>query len=248
MARLSQASYERREDAAHAIRREGWSLVKWIDVGPTEGFVAFRPGGEVVVAFRGTSERADVLTDLRAHKVDARPWWHSGRVHAGFAAAADLAWPSVEGALRTLGRDCGALSVWFTGHSLGGALATLMAARAFRAGRGILMGLVTFGCPRVGDRGFARSLGRALEGCVARYVNNSDIVPRLLWLTYVHVAATLYLTHRGALVHAPGFWWALWDRVLGRLSARLLNPFCWKTDGLRDHAIGAYRAALEATP
>ena len=54
------------------------------------------------------------------------------------------------------------LAIWVTGHSLGGALATLMAAEILRridAGAPLeLRGVYTFGSPRVGDRAFRARL------------------------------------------------------------------------------------------
>ncbi|MCA9453043.1 MAG: hypothetical protein KC584_10520, partial [Nitrospira sp.] len=58
---------------------------------------------------------------------------------------------------------------WFTGHSLGAALATLAADRY-----GDVQGLYTFGSPLVGDEGFARDF--YVSGY--RFVNNNDVVAR----------------------------------------------------------------------
>ncbi|MBL4845162.1 MAG: lipase family protein [Planctomycetes bacterium] len=92
-----------------------------------------------------------------------------GQVHGGFKAAFDSIWPDVEQYLKTAPSD-----VWFTGHSLGGAVATLAAARHGSSAR-----LYTYGSPRVGTPAFrpacinwrfaARTPARSTEPARARY-------------------------------------------------------------------------------
>jgi pimeloyl-ACP methyl ester carboxylesterase len=65
--------------------------------------------------------------------------------------------------------------VWFTGHSLGGAAATLAAYRY----REVAGGLYTFGSPLVGNERFARALTGALGARSVRYVNDHDVVTRV---------------------------------------------------------------------
>lgn len=72
--------------------------------------------------------------------------------------ARGLAWR-----LEELGRT---RSVWFTGHSLGAALATL-AADLFEPARGVC----TLGSPRVGDVAFATLFDARFRQRSARYVN-----------------------------------------------------------------------------
>jgi triacylglycerol lipase len=147
----------------------------------TDCYVVSRPDW-VAVAFRGTEsdEWPDILTDARFVQVP----WETGKVHAGFAAAISDIWPALSDALKiaAVGR-----TVWFCGHSLGAALATLAADR-FAGTRGVC----TFGSPRVGDSEFARSFTDRFAGRSLRYVNDHDIVthvppPVLLPLIYQHV-------------------------------------------------------------
>jgi len=63
--------------------------------------------------------------------------------------------------------------LYITGHSLGGAMATICASRM--VARGIVVsGLYTFGSPRVGDAEFVAHLGTTHF----RFVNNNDIVTK----------------------------------------------------------------------
>ena len=114
-----------------------------------------------VLVFRGTEqEPKDFIADL---EVGLPPFEQAEiGVHAGFRKALDSVWNEVHAALSEL--DC---PVFYTGHSLGAALATLAAAR--RAPRAVY----TFGSPRVGNRVFVESLARVP---VYRIVDDEDLV------------------------------------------------------------------------
>lgn len=152
----------------------------------TRGFIA-SGDGFAIVAFTGT-EIADphqlpwnTLTDL-----DLRPAaGAAGSVHHGFDAAFRAVCCQVETVLGTVAGS-GRRSVWFTGHSLGAAIATLAAVHwqgsASKA-------LYTFGSPRVGDRTFAARASDAVPSY--RFVHAQDIVarvpPELPSFDYSHV-------------------------------------------------------------
>jgi hypothetical protein len=131
----------------------------------TDAYVAWNDEA-VIVAFRGTEpdHLEDYLTDANLALVKG----DSGHVHLGFKLALEAVWPPLMEALGPLenGR-----SVWFCGHSLGAALATLAAAKYGRT-----TGACTLGSPRVGDPEFAGSLDAKLSGGMQRFVNNHDIV------------------------------------------------------------------------
>ncbi len=118
-----------------------------------------------VVAFRGTDK--DDPTDL-AHDFNARPEsWKQQRskVHTGFAEALAEVEADVLAALQAM--RC---RVFFTGHSLGAAMATLLA--SLRPPDS----LYTFGSPRVGDAAFVATLDHLDNH---RYVDCCDIVTRV---------------------------------------------------------------------
>ena len=143
----------------------------------TQGFVAVRRAGDemdiAVVSFRGTENVQDWMTNLRYSMapVDSLPPVaneSAARVHRGFRDAfmsvkdqIDRYLPCAEG-----------LPIFITGHSLGGALATLGAAHLSGWG---LAGCYTFGAPRVGNKAFASSLRTP----VYRVVNPGDPVPHV---------------------------------------------------------------------
>ncbi|WP_437602159.1 lipase family protein [Sorangium sp. So ce590] len=75
-------------------------------------------------------------------------------------------------------------ALYITGHSLGGALAVLTAARIYTDSnieqlRDVLRGVYTFGQPMVGNRTFARMIGKKFESKLFRHIYRKDIVPRL---------------------------------------------------------------------
>lgn len=154
------------------LRAHGWREAHCLARDSSRaGFFVHDEMGVAVLAFRGTLDPADVVSDAqflatcwRRHDAGR------GHVHSGFKAALNRIWTEVEAVLRAA-----TVPVVFTGHSLGGALAMLAAARAGR--RDDLprpAALYTFGAPRTGDAAFAAELA-GLFHC--RVVNERDLVP-----------------------------------------------------------------------
>lgn len=141
--------------------------------------------GEVaLIAFRGTSNPGQWLRDVRFIPIESE--W--GRVHAGFKGGIEIAEPDLV-AFEKAAVD--AKHVWVTGHSLGGALAVMAAAHLKR--RGISAALYTYGQPRVGLSGFADRFEQELSDKLIRFVNQSDIVPR--------VPPGIFYRHMGMVKH-----------------------------------------------
>ena len=129
-----------------------------------------------IVAVRGTTaDPADWLRDLSAmpaHDPDI------GLCHAGFLAGARALAAQVASSRADL---CGAV---LTGHSMGGAIAILLAG-LLRARGTWLRAVVTFGAPRCGSW----TLRRALRDLPLRlYRNGDDPVPDVPWVPalYLH--------------------------------------------------------------
>ncbi|MAE65558.1 MAG: hypothetical protein CMJ18_14910 [Phycisphaeraceae bacterium] len=115
------------------------------------------------LVFRGTDSLGDWSTNLNAVPVD---WPDGGRVHRGFLAALDRVWSEVVALL-----DASEGPLFIAGHSLGGALATLSAARLRPRAA------YTFGSPRVGDAAFGAALAeRGVTQRLFRIVKDRDVV------------------------------------------------------------------------
>jgi predicted lipase len=107
-------------------------------------------------------------------------------VHSGFLTAYDSVRPAVLGLVDTVlaGEEGEAWTVLLTGHSLGGALATLAAydLSLRRWTRRPRVAMYNFGSPRVGNRVFAAEFNARVPDAW-RVVNRSDAVctvPRLM--------------------------------------------------------------------
>jgi hypothetical protein len=126
--------------------------------------------GATFVTFAGSDpgKIEDWVTDF-----DAMP--SAMDLHTGFANAVKTVWPAVEAAIKNHGAPGQAL--FFTGHSLGGALAILAAARA-AAEFGIQPTVVyTYGSPRNGGKMFFDEYTPLLGDSTFRLIDGTDIVP-----------------------------------------------------------------------
>jgi triacylglycerol lipase len=144
----------------------------------------------VVLVFRGTHNLLDWLTNLETVPVAAPPP-APGRVHEGFMEAFASVESEIDSALAPF--TCPA---FYTGHSLGAALATLAASR--RPPRA----LYTYGSPRVGDAQFLATLGGTR---VYRVVDSRDVVATVPppQLGFAHVGELHYLTRDGRILVDP---------------------------------------------
>ena len=144
-----------------------------------------------LLAFRGTAQPENWLFNLN---IRTASWCGAAKVHEGFLAAFEKLWSKIARNLSELPRPC-----YFTGHSLGGALAILA------AGRHKPEGTYTFGAPKVGNAEFARQV----EACTAifRVLNHSDLVTTLPWKSPMchleHAGECHYLNSEGERVLNP---------------------------------------------
>ncbi|WP_449343991.1 lipase family protein [Streptomyces tricolor] len=134
-------------------------------------------------------------------------------------------------------------AVYFTGHSLGGALAMLAGARLYLEEPHLAAdGVHTYGQPRTCDRLLAVAFHKGFGGRMYRFVNNNDVVPQLPpEPACTHVRSLRYFDAEGRLHESMPLLSALGDRAEG-LTA---DPFAPASDGVRDHAMRACLAALE---
>ncbi|TDV35921.1 lipase family protein [Actinophytocola oryzae] len=195
----------------------------------------------IVTAFRGTEpvQTRDWLSDTTT------PPWPGpsgvGLMHYGFAEALVAVFPEVRAAITEL-RDQDQ-TIWFTGHSLGGALAMLAAARLhFEEPSLTANGVYTYGQPRTCDRVLADAYDKALGGRTFRVVNNNDIVAQVPpEPVFHHVREIRYIDSSGKVQESQ----PLADNLLDRGKGLTADAFAPGSDGLRDHLMKAYLTALE---
>jgi hypothetical protein len=163
---------------------------EFIKEGSTDCYIAWHDKF-VIVVFRGTE--ADEWDDMLTNSKIKLTKWIAGKVHLGFKQAIDAIWDKLEDHLEDLAKD---RTVWFCGHSLGGALATLAAHRYENA-----RGVCTIGCPRVGDADFVGAFNTKLASRTLRYVNHRDIITHVPppALGYKHVEAERFIAEDGTI-------------------------------------------------
>ncbi|PPA02195.1 lipase [Pseudomonas sp. MWU12-2312b] len=194
LAYLRFEDFGKRQQLCEDLALAGYSDVTTFVHVPTDGagFGAIHIDGSALIAFRGT--QADHYQDwLTNAQVALQAWKHgSGNVHTGFARTALGLWPHVEKWLKgpAKGRD-----VIICGHSLGAAIATLL---ALPAGA---QQLVTLGSPRVGDDTFAQSLKQQALLDIIRIVDCCDVVTQVppALMGYRHVGQQNYIDRHGAI-------------------------------------------------
>ncbi|HEX7314834.1 MAG TPA: lipase family protein [Pyrinomonadaceae bacterium] len=208
--------------------------------------VAFR-GSELTPREGGEHDFGNIIKDW-VRNVDIRTSNSvaGARVHRGFADGVKELW-EVKG-LGDLVAGLSPRKVWFTGHSLGGALATAAAARAVSEGRP-LDGLYTFGSPRVGDEVFAANLKRMLgdRGLAHyRFVNGNDVVTTVPLFSkppvvkFKHVETLKHIDGKGRITDDPSRFERLKAKVLDlvdQLEGHFLNGI---PNAIEDHVPTLY--------
>lgn len=181
-----------------------------------------------VVACRGTepTEWNDLKADLDAATAIAET---IGRVHRGFKREVDDIWPIIEKSLQDNSK-----TLWFTGHSLGGAMATICAGRCTLSHiKSNPAQIFTFGSPRVGNKRYINYV----KINHVRWVNNNDIVTKVppAWFGYRHTGEEHYLDTEGKLrkLNLLQRRKDAWAGFVSGLKNRTIDHF-------RDHLIDRY--------
>lgn len=199
---------------------------------------AFMMGNDrvIILAFRGTEARCvkDWMTDADITTLKDC----GGRVHRGFSLGLEAVWQEILMQLQRFRTQNQTLFI--TGHSLGGALATLAAAKLAAIGQTV-QGLYTFGSPRVGCPEFSHAFNQTFQNRAFRFVNHNDLVTRvaLRSLGYDHVGKCLYFDAVGRLHEEIEFWHQFLDTVKGGM-ADFLND----CGIVSDHDMGEYERNL----
>ncbi|PFH58569.1 hypothetical protein XA68_13495 [Ophiocordyceps unilateralis] len=148
------------------------------------GYVAANPNRRhIVVAFKGSDTMFDMYTDVSKGLVACQDLCHGCSAHSGFYTALTRIKDRLEQAVRAELKKAGrkGYRVVVTGHSLGGALASL--AGVYLRNRGIRCDIYTYGAPLVGNAALASHIA-SQKGFTGRVTNARDLVtaiPQWSW-------------------------------------------------------------------
>ncbi|WP_110113574.1 lipase family protein [Bacillus sp. CGMCC 1.16541] len=180
----------------------GFSLVKAFKgkaFGKREwfGFI-IESENEVVIAFRGTQSDLDWLADASAFQLPFPYASSCGYVHGGFLAIYHSLRSEVFNAYRSLSSS---KPLYITGHSLGGALATLHALDVSVNGPFQQVTMYNYGSPRVGDPTFVTSYCLHVRES-KRFANTEDVVTEVPppVFRYPFTSKTWYYEHVPAAI------------------------------------------------
>ena len=230
-AEVSKVAYYRDDLVRTAAEMVGFDRIEFFDRDGAQAYLVSNQH-DCIIACRGTEphEWNDVKADVDAISVVAET---VGRVHRGFKREVDDLWPRLEKALKENDK-----TLYFTGHSLGGAMATICAGRCKLSEiPSNPEALFTFGSPRVGNRRYINFVKIPHY----RWVNNNDIVCRVppQWFGYSHSGMELYLDSQGRLIkYTP------WRRFTDRMRGLFQSLGRWQIDYLADHSMVRYLESI----
>src|SRR5262249_43925796 len=191
LALASDLVYQRAQ-AVENVATLNWHLdgCKFLEHANTACFVAHTHSA-ILISFRGTQSLSDWLTNLDVWSTSTS----YGKVHGGFRKAFESVAPELINTIKSLGPH-GKL-IQMTGHSLGGALATIAAAEL--QGQFSIAGIYTFGQPRIGDGRTVDFFQTYYARAFHRFVFDNDIVTRIP-PGYQHVGKLYHFDANGFLL------------------------------------------------
>ena len=174
---------EEKQKLENELKLLQMELIETYDSNGTQAIlVSFRQ--HLVLAFRGTESTSikDIKADAKAVKTACES---GGKVHSGFKEAYEEVALDIEETLSQ--EEYAEIPLFITGHSLGGALATIAAKRLTH--RGGLAACYTFGSPRVGDEKWIASIKTPIyrvvnaADCVTMLPPSSDTMAFVCWIS-----------------------------------------------------------------
>jgi hypothetical protein len=264
LALASEFAYLSSDQGAPTFRETFGMDSKLISVDNTQVYVA-QNDKHILLAFRGSQTptsldglkdwlltnavnllivpEGEIGTDFAAAGVGAR-------FHKGFMGALAEIWnpllAEVQAELAKKERP-----VWVTGHSLGGALALMAAWRLHRKFVPVHQ-VYTYGAPMIGNKEASEAFNKAFPKKVFRYINTTDLVPRLPTISlvannYVHCDKEMGLSAaQGPVAAAASFLQGLVGRTVdGVLNGTLIDDIWASLQGrLTAHDIVEYRKLI----
>ncbi len=216
----------------------------------------------IALAFRGTEATSikDIKSDMKAQTMQCET---GGKIHTGFKKAFDEVALDIQNTLNE--EALRAKPLFITGHSLGGALATVAAKKLSH--KGGIAACYTFGSPRVGDEEWIADIKTPVyrlvnaADCVTMLPPGTELMTMFSWICqfipsvgeaisskvlklsgYIHGGNMRYLTNCSSgqyndvrLLYSVGF--------LYRIKGWVMKKLPWGKF-LSDHSITVYRKKL----
>ena len=236
-ASFSHLAYFNKREIKKELKRVNLNFEAFYDIEGTQAFIASSKES-VVVSFRGTQvdENRDLKTDINAFFTTIRA---EAEVHRGFYKAYSRVKNQIIKKLQPFKKK--GYKIYYTGHSLGAALATLMAIDTEPTA------IYTYGSPMVGDKKFTQLLKNVK---IYRFVNSCDIVPTLpsIISKYSHIGEFIFFDYRGKMIINPSL------TTLTKINTEALLEYAKKMTlfkkgyvsfrTLADHSIYNYTVAI----
>lgn len=187
----------------------------------------------ICLAFRGTNETKDWIDNINAFSVKAL----FGEFHRGFYNSVEDLWHEIEQKIDAI-RQERKKPLFITGHSLGGAMASIAASILIHEDKPFTS-VYTFGQPRALTQSTSRIFNIECKDRYYRFHNNNDIVTRspTRLMGYSHVGTYLYITAEGEIHQDVGQWFKFVDYIDGAIES-VRNTR--RLDLIKDHDMANY--------
>lgn len=182
----------------------------------------------ICLVFRGTESLTDVIRDLMICKVALDD---TKSVHGGFLSVLlRPPYQEISDRFVATAKEHPGYQLYTTGHSLGGALATL-AAYLFVHETCLerIIKVASFGSPRVGNRAWQQSFDEHRDLVHMRVTNRHDMITTLPYIGYYHTGHQIHLNE---------------DQIFYIGAADPLCCMCVNRPSLQDHLCVSYRKSL----
>ena len=193
---------------------------------------------KLCVIFRGTDSSEDIEKDLMVSKKPLKLTNNNiiPKVHYGFLLQFNSLKKNLNKEIKNyISNEIeNEPEIIFTGHSLGGALATIASLFYKDMYPKININCITFGSPRVGDNIFSNLFDKLIQNSV-RIINNNDPIPCVpTSLRFKHVKGVLWLNNHKMDTYG------LWNSV----KLYIMNVFGYGYDVLDDHKCRNYKSSI----
>ena len=225
----------------------GFHMAKFIENKSTDTQLYLAKNeNQVVIAFRGTSSVKDALNDLNILKrtfpklgffkrlFKLRSIFNA-KAHEGFYEAYNSIRDDLHEAITYLD-ESGDYEFYLTGHSLGGALATIAALDITR-NLDIDPVIYTYGAPKAGNKRFVRLFNSEVKHSF-RVVNDEDPVPSVPGTTFKHVDHQALIDEEKRIIIDPGFFERV-EKGLESIQATI------SAEALKEHSTATYKVLVD---